>query len=225
MTRSKPRSPLGSSSPAPTTLSSTTPGYGGAGYLEAFTTEQLAQMFDVNVIGVHRLNRAVLPGMRARGTGIIITLGSTMGRTVLPYAAPYTATKYALEGLVESLYYELRETGIDVSLLQLGAFETAFHSNMQQPADSTCIKSYGALSERPQEFWTSYGEQIGDAEAPTSLVTGAIVELIEAPRGSTPLRVVIDPITDGAGVPELNELGERIQTELLGQVGATHLID
>ena len=58
-------------------------------------------MFDVNVLGCHRINRAVLPGMRERGSGILIHLGSTMGRTVLPYAAPYTGTKYALEGLLE----------------------------------------------------------------------------------------------------------------------------
>ena len=186
-------------------------GYGGAGYVEAFTAAQLSDMFEVNVMGVHRVNRAVLPGMRERGAGVVITAGSTMGRTVLPYAAAYTSTKFALEGLLESLHYELKGTGVDVSILQLGAFETAFHGNMVGPADEVRV--------------ASYGETISTAEAASpTLVSDAIVELIESPRGSTPLRLVIDPITGGAGVPELNEVGARIQLEVLGAVGADYLL-
>ena len=201
-------------------------GYGGAGYLEAFTTEQLADMFDVNVLGCHRVNRAVLPAMRERGSGILIHLGSTMGRTVMPYAAPYTATKYALEGMLESLHYELKGTGVDVNVLELGAFETAFHENMVGPDDAACSASYGELAGRPTQFWTSYGEQISAAEAASpTLVSDAIVELIEAPRGSTPLRLVIDPITGGAGVPELNELSDRTQDALFRSVRADYLLE
>jgi NAD(P)-dependent dehydrogenase (short-subunit alcohol dehydrogenase family) len=200
-------------------------GYGGAGYVEAFTAAQLSDMFEVNVMGVHRVNRAVLPGMRERGAGVVITAGSTMGRMVLPYAAAYTSTKFALEGLLESLHYELKGTGVDVSILQLGAFETAFHGNMVGPADEVRVASYGEMASRPGEFWTSYGETISTAEAASpTLVSDAIVELIESPRGSTPLRLVIDPITGGAGVPELNEVGARIQLEVLGAVGADYLL-
>ena len=164
--------------------------------------------------------------MRERASGIVIHLGSTMGCTVLPYAAPYTATKHALEGLVESLHYELTGTGVGVNILELGAFETAFPSNIHQPADTGCVTSYGTLAGRPVEFWGAYGEQIRAAEAASPmLVTDAIAELIEAPRGTTPLRLVIDPITGGYRVPALNDASERNPAELFRSLGADYLLD
>ena len=90
-------------------------GIGCGGLAEAFTAEQWQQVFDINVFGVQRVSRAVLPSMRERGTGLLINVSSIMGRVVLPFAAPYTATKFALEGMTEAYRYELSGTGVDVS--------------------------------------------------------------------------------------------------------------
>ena len=116
-------------------------GYGGWGLLEGFTSEQLSLVFETNVIGTHRLNRAVLPGMRERGSGLLIHLSSAMGRIVIPYAAPYTSTKFAIEALAESLHYELAGTGVDVSILQPGAINTDFRPTSRRRATARASSS------------------------------------------------------------------------------------
>ena len=200
-------------------------GYGGFGYLEGFTSTQIGAIFDTNVAGMHRLNRAVLPGMRERGSSLLVHLSSAMGRTIIPFAAPYTATKFAIEGLAESLHYELAGTGVDVAIVQPGAFATSFQDNVQEPADTERVASYGRLADRSAAFWNSYSEQIGFSECvpDPKLVADVIVRLGESPGGSRPLRTVIDPLTDGAGAPEINQTCERIQAEFLRSFGVDDL--
>ena len=133
---------------------------------------------------MHRLNRAVLPGMRERGSSLLVHLSSAMGRTIIPFAAPYTATKFAIEGLAESLHYELAGTGVDVAIVQPGAFATSFQDNVQEPADTERVASYGRLADRSAAFWNSYSEQIGFSECvpDPKLVADVIVRLGESPR-------------------------------------------
>ncbi len=97
-------------------------GVGLGGFCEAVTTDQLRRLFEVNLFGVHRVTRAVLPAMRAVGKGLIINISSIMGRMVIPFAAVYTASKFALEGLSESWRYELGTFGIEVVIVEPGGF-------------------------------------------------------------------------------------------------------
>lgn len=101
-------------------------GYGLFGPLEGTTEEQLETQFRTNVFGVVSLIRQVVPLMRQRHDGTIITISSTGGRVASPFAAAYHASKYALEGLCESLRFELRSQGIRVKLVEPGHVKTGF---------------------------------------------------------------------------------------------------
>jgi NAD(P)-dependent dehydrogenase (short-subunit alcohol dehydrogenase family) len=88
------------------------------GPIEAFTMEQVHQQFDTNVFGVIRVNRAALPQMRAQGSGLLLQVGSVLGRVALPFAGLYGASKFALEGLTEAYRYELAALGIDAAIVE-----------------------------------------------------------------------------------------------------------
>jgi len=104
-------------------------GYYAYGPLEETTPDELRAQLETNVLGVHRVTRAVLPAMRARRDGVIITLGSVSGRVALPVVGPYHASKWALEGMMEAWRLELAPYGVRVVLVEPGAFATALHDN------------------------------------------------------------------------------------------------
>jgi len=102
-------------------------GYYAFGALEETSPDKLRAQLDTNVVGVHRVTRAVLPAMRARRAGAIVTIGSIAGKVALPMVGPYHASKWALEGMIESLRYELIPFGIRVALVEPGAYKTDLH--------------------------------------------------------------------------------------------------
>jgi NAD(P)-dependent dehydrogenase (short-subunit alcohol dehydrogenase family) len=101
-------------------------GYGTLGALEAASEEVIRQQFDVNVFGLIEVTKAVLPVMRARRTGTIINISSMGGRVTFPFSTLYHATKFAVEGLTESLQYELNPLGIRLKLVEPGGYKTDF---------------------------------------------------------------------------------------------------
>jgi len=103
-------------------------GYMLAGALEDTTAEELAAQMETNVIGAHRVARAFLPAMRARGEGCLAFVGSISGRTAMPFIAGYHASKWALAGLVEGLRFEVAPFGLRVVLLEPGPFATDLHA-------------------------------------------------------------------------------------------------
>jgi len=108
-------------------------GSGLAGGTEEFSAEEARGQFDVNVVGLHRVTRAVLPTMRSQGSGRIINLGSVLGLVPAPFMALYSATKFAIEGYSESLDHEVRSRGIRVVLVEPGWTNTSFEQNMAGP--------------------------------------------------------------------------------------------
>jgi NAD(P)-dependent dehydrogenase (short-subunit alcohol dehydrogenase family) len=101
-------------------------GFGSLGVLEAAPAEVVRQQFDVNVFGVIEVIKAVLPHMRRNGSGVIINVASMGGRIAFPFSTLYHATKYAVEGLSESLQYELEPLGIKVKIVEPGGYKTDF---------------------------------------------------------------------------------------------------
>jgi NAD(P)-dependent dehydrogenase (short-subunit alcohol dehydrogenase family) len=99
-------------------------GYGQLGTVEEIGDEELAAQFETNLFGPWRLTRLVLPHMRTQRRGDIVMVSSTSGRVAYPGLSAYTAAKFALEGLVESLATELAGTGVHVTSVQPGAFAT-----------------------------------------------------------------------------------------------------
>jgi len=101
-------------------------GYGALGALEAATEEQIKQQFDVNFFGLIAVTTAVLPGMRQQKSGTIINVSSVGGRVTFPFSSLYHATKFAVEGLTESLQYELNPFGINLKIVEPGGYKTEF---------------------------------------------------------------------------------------------------
>jgi NAD(P)-dependent dehydrogenase (short-subunit alcohol dehydrogenase family) len=104
-------------------------GYYQFGALEETSPDELRAQFETNVVGVQRVTRAVLPAMRARRSGTVVTLGSVSGRVALPMVGPYHASKWALEGMIEALRLELIPFGIRVVLIEPGPYRTMLHDN------------------------------------------------------------------------------------------------
>ena len=100
--------------------------YGQPGAVEDLRTDVLREQFEVNVFGWHALARRVLPAMRAAGEGRIVQCSSVLGLVALKYRGAYTASKFAIEGLSDTLRLELRGTGIHVSLIEPGPIRTRF---------------------------------------------------------------------------------------------------
>lgn len=102
-------------------------GYGSYGSLEDVPLEEARYQFEVNIFGLARLTQLVLPYMRSQGSGKIINISSMGGKFGEPHGAWYHATKYALEGLSDSLRMELKQFGIDVVVIQPGAIKTEWN--------------------------------------------------------------------------------------------------
>jgi len=101
-------------------------GYGALGALEAATEEQVKQQFDVNLFGLIEVTKAVLPGMRQQKYGTIINVSSVGGKVTFPFSSLYNATKFAVEGLTESMQYELDPFGIRLKIVEPGGYKTEF---------------------------------------------------------------------------------------------------
>lgn len=92
------------------------------GIAETFTEQDIDRIMDVNLKGNWRTIKEVLPNMRFRGEGLIVNISSVAGRFSTPFMSMYNSSKFALEGLSEALHYELRPFGVNVVLVQPGAF-------------------------------------------------------------------------------------------------------
>lgn len=200
-------------------------GYAVLGYAETVTEEQLQRQLDVNVVGVQRVTRAVLPAMRNAGRGLIVNISSVMGRLIIPFAGAYTASKYALEGLSESYRYELAGTGVDVTIIEPGGFGTNFLANLDNGADTDRLESYGPLAEMPNKLWGPFSEQLTAEGAPNpQQVADAVLNLIKTPAGQRPLRTVVDPMIGGEAPRAINSTTDQIQSQMFEQMEIKDLL-
>jgi NAD(P)-dependent dehydrogenase (short-subunit alcohol dehydrogenase family) len=111
-------------------------GYGLFGPVEALDGQQIHQQFATNLFGLIGVTQHVLPIMRAAGQGLILNISSIVGRMALPYASSYIATKFAVEGLSESMRYELEPFHIRVKIIEPGSISTEFGKGSMQMAVS-----------------------------------------------------------------------------------------
>jgi len=101
-------------------------GYGAYGPLEAFTMDRIRRQFDTNVLGLLAVTKAVIPHMRANKAGTIVNISSIGGQMTFPLGALYHGTKFAVEGISESLHFELAAAGIKVKIVEPGMIDTDF---------------------------------------------------------------------------------------------------
>jgi NAD(P)-dependent dehydrogenase (short-subunit alcohol dehydrogenase family) len=197
------------------------------GPAEAFTPEQFAQQYDVNVLGTQRVNRAVLPHMRAAERGLLIWVSSSScaGGTP-PYLAPYFAAKAGMDALAVLYARELSRWGIETTIVVPGAFTkgTNHFAHSGRPADEARLAEYEA--EGP---YKGFGEEVQKAfaavvpdDADPRGVADAIVKIVDMPFGKRPFRIHYDPTEDGANVGFA--VLDRLRAEMLHRVGLSDLL-
>src|SRR5262249_54218262 len=153
-----------------------------AGLAETATPEQLLRELDTNVVGMQRVNRAVLPGMRARRNGLLVHLSSVSGRMVIPFLGAYAASKWAIEALAEAYRYELKGVGVDVSIVQPGSFPTRLVRKSEIGADLDRRVGYGQLAKGLDRLVQRMEGLFALPSPPDpEEVAAAIVALVEAP--------------------------------------------
>ncbi|HEV7664998.1 MAG TPA: SDR family oxidoreductase [Chloroflexota bacterium] len=186
-------------------------GASASGPIEAFTMEQIEGLFSLNAFGPLRVCKAVLPAMRAQGSGLIIFITSTLGRVLPGRGGLYPATKWAEEGLAESLCYQVRPFGIDVAIVEPGAFPTPAHGKVMLAADSEIEAAYAAVA--PPAAPPRPDPPIGHREPDPSEVADAVKQIIALPAGQRPLRTVVGPVFT-EGVAEYNSVYDRTRAHL-----------
>jgi NAD(P)-dependent dehydrogenase (short-subunit alcohol dehydrogenase family) len=196
------------------------------GPAEAFTPEQLAELYDVNVLSTQRVNRAALPQLRKQGKGLLVWVSSSSsaGGTP-PYLAPYFAAKAGMDAMAVVYARELTRWGIETSIIVPGAFTagTNHFAHSGTPADKVRVAEYEAGP------YAGFGDEIQKAfaaivppEADASSVADAIVGIIDTPFGMRPFRVHVDPTEDGADVAFA--VIDRVRKEMLHRVGFSDLL-
>jgi NADP-dependent 3-hydroxy acid dehydrogenase YdfG len=196
-------------------------GIASAGVTEAFTTEQAKAIFDTNVIGLLRVTRAVLPSMRRRHDGLIINIGSILGRVTFPFIGIYGASKFAVEALTDSLRYEVSQLGVEVVEVQPSGYPTNFFTNLQSPASTEVTKAYGEVGEIPDAMVKTLMASLEGKNAPNPHDVGeAVAKLVGQSKGSRAARTVVG---EPFGSDKANEDVAPLQAQVVEALGLSHL--
>ncbi len=175
-------------------------GYGFLAPIEAITPEDLRAQFETNVIGAHRVVRAVLPSMRARQGGTVVQISSVMGRVSMPLYGAYSASKFALEALSDALRLEVAPFGIRVVIIEPGPIRTEFSATAHKKADASLESArsepYRGVIKRTQEARARSRKMSGLGP---EVVAETIVRAIESKSPATrypitPLAKFIPPL-------------------------------
>lgn len=192
-------------------------GIASAGVSESFTPEQLRDLFEVNVFGIQRVLRAVLPTLRKQGDGLIINTGSILGRVTFPFFGLYGASKYAVEAMTDSYRYELSQLGVDVVLLQPSAYPTNMYAAMQQADDAARATAYGEVGAIPGKMFATFMGMFAAENAPNPHdVAVAIEKLVATAKGQRPDRVVVG---NAFGADAINASTAPLQRQALASLG------
>jgi NAD(P)-dependent dehydrogenase (short-subunit alcohol dehydrogenase family) len=201
-------------------------GHMSFGPAEAFTPEQFAQLYDVNVLSTQRVNRAALPQLRKQGKGLVVWVSSssTRGGTP-PYLSPYFAAKAAMDSLAVSYSTELARWGIETSIIVPGAFTkgTNHFAHSGKPVDEARAAEYdnGPYAGVAKQALDGLAA-LEPADADAGEVAKAIAAVVDTEFGKRPFRVHIDPSQDGAEVD--NGVADRVRTEMYRRIGLEDLL-
>ena len=191
------------------------------GVTEAFTAEQAKVVFDTNVIGLLRVTRAVLPSMRQKRDGLIINIGSILGRVTFPFLGIYGASKMAVEALTDSLRYEVSQLGVEVVEVQPSGYPTNLFANVQTPAGTEVTKSYGEVGQIPDAMLQTFASTFEGEGAPNPHdIAEAVAKLVGQVRGSRATRTVVGA---AYGSDKANEDIAPVQAKVVEALGLSHL--
>ncbi|MCB0377224.1 MAG: SDR family oxidoreductase [Bdellovibrionales bacterium] len=200
-------------------------GVGVLGRQEAFTIEDFRKLFEVNVFGVQRVLRTIIPHFRENGGGTIINVSSLLGRITIPYYGPYNASKWAIEALTENYRTELSSFGIDVCILEPGGFPTTFMDNLIKPSDTSRDSQYVNVEPSPEVFFQNFEQALAanPAQDPQN-VAEAISKLVATPKGHRQFRTIVDKMGMGDHIEGYNEGLKQITQGVYGAFGIDHLL-
>jgi NAD(P)-dependent dehydrogenase (short-subunit alcohol dehydrogenase family) len=201
-------------------------GHMSFGPAEAFTPEQFAELYDINVLSTQRVNRAALPHLRRQGQGLVVWVSSSSARGgTPPYLSPYFAAKAAMDSLAVSYASELTRWGIETSIIVPGAFTkgTNHFVHSGKPADTARAAEYdnGPYAGLPDLALKGLAS-LEPADADAASVADAIVKVVDMPFGKRPFRIHIDPSEDGAEI--VNGVADRVRAELFRRIGIEDLL-
>ncbi len=159
--------------------------YGVPGAVEDLPTDALRAIFETNLFGYHELNRQVLPVMRAQGHGRILNCSSVLGFVALKWRGAYNATKFAMEGLTDTLRIELRDTPIEVILIEPGPVTSKIRANSIPHFEKWIDWEASPLRKKYEETLIKrlYEDRGPDAfELPASAVSAKLIHALESSR-------------------------------------------
>lgn len=195
------------------------------GPAESFSVDQLAEIYDTNVLSTQRVNQAVLPGMRERRDGLLVWVGSssTYGGTP-PYLGPYFAAKAAEDHLAKSYAVELARFGIDTALIIPGSFTsgTEHFAHAMMPAGTETAQAY---EQEYQGLMDQVGARLAELAPPdadVAQVAQAIVKVVDTEKGRRPFRTTIDPANDGSQL--VSDLADQVRAEFYERIRMTDLL-
>ena len=195
------------------------------GPTEAFTPEQVAAVYDTNVLSTQRVNRAVLPAMRAQRDGLVLWVGSSSSRGgTPPYLGPYFAAKAAEDALAVSYAAELTRFGIETTIVVPGSFvsDTNHFANAGRSADEYIATAYEAEYPALTDEVSKKLAELAPDDADPFEVARQIVKVVDTPKGSRPFRVYVDPVDDGA--EDVFRVGDRVRQWFYQRIGLPELL-
>ncbi|WP_299864868.1 SDR family oxidoreductase [uncultured Hoeflea sp.] len=201
-------------------------GHMSFGPAEAFTPEQMAQLYNINVLSTQRVMRSALPRMRAQGQGLVVWVSSSSARGgTPPFLSPYFAAKAGMDSLAVSYASELARWGIETSIMVPGAFTagTNHFAHAGQPDDQPVADAYltGPYADVPAKALDGL-KSLEPADADPSAVARGIVDIVNTPFGRRPFRVHVDPSQDGSEV--VSGVADRVRAEMFRRIGLEDLL-
>lgn len=194
------------------------------GYSEAFTPEQIASSINTNVLGAHRLNRAVLPYMRKQNSGLILYVGSGITNVTAPFMTPYVIGKAGLDALAENTAYEVSQFGIETTILMPGVFldGTSHFETAEFPKDEAVLEDYDRLQKDYENYEPGLRNLFRFGDAPIQGVADKIAEILAIPEGQRPFRDTVD-YSDWVAEPG-NGVRETLTKRAFKIMGYSHLL-
>jgi short-subunit dehydrogenase len=187
-------------------------GVTGYGLFEAYTIDQIRQMFEVNFYGVVRTYQAVLPSMRKAKSGLVINVSTGASGHTLPFMVPYFASKFGVESITEGIQEELAQFGIENVSIQSGVYPTEMNNGSKTGVDSNKPEITEEYEPIASEMFKAMGgglySKMLEFKMNPQTVADGVLALVNMKDGTRPLRYPLDAIAQGTDVEFINARAE-----------------
>lgn len=200
-------------------------GTGAYGIQELMSPEEMTYVFDVNVMGVQRVMRVALPYLRKQGCGTVLYASSLIGRITTPFYGTYSASKWALEAIVECYRTELSGFGVESCIIEPGAMPTGFFDRMVSPQDTDREADYGEFASLPAMSKAALAQMLeATPQQRPERVAEAVLALLDLPHGRKPFRTVVDHIGIGPQIELYNEALKDVTQAVMTSFGIEDML-